>query len=491
MDETNVLESVRETGREGVPAAFELVASKLRCPPARPGTVSRWSLIDRLARSGSGPVVSVVAPAGYGKTTLLSQWAGRNGRGFAWVQVDERDNDPKVLLTYIAAALDGVQPVGGPVFDALASPVSSVPGSVVPRLGSALASMTVPVVLVLDDVHLLRNSECRAALSLLADHVPAGSRLVLAGRAGPPVRVARLRAEGRITEIGAGDLLLTAEQAAALLRGAEVAVEQMRADADEAARRFAAAGTVPPATALLQGIARVLSGDLEGADAFFEDAVSMRESGAPDTLAEALSERALLAMARGDWSRAEALAAQAAAVTGRAGIDDLLTTAVQARVASHRGDRPEARRELIAAQRMRPSLGYAAPHLAVQARIELTRAYLALDDMAGARTVLREIDEVLLRRPDLGTLAGQTRALQARLAAERRSGGHGASSLTAAELRVLPLLATHLSGPEIAGELFLSPHTVKSQQLSLYRKLGAASRSQAIARARELGLLEG
>jgi LuxR family transcriptional regulator, maltose regulon positive regulatory protein len=117
-------------------------------------------------------------------------------------------------------------------------------------------------------------------------------------------------------------------------------VKQMRADADEAAWRFAAAGTVAPATALLQGIARVLSGDLEGGDAFFEDAVSMRESGAPDVLAEALSERALLAMARGEWSRAEALAAQADAVTGRAGIDDLLTTAVRARVASHRGRSP-------------------------------------------------------------------------------------------------------------------------------------------------------
>ena len=268
-------------------------------------------------------------------------------------------------------------------------------------------------------------------------------------------------------------------------------VKQMRADADEAAWRFAAAGIVAPAPALLQGIARVLSGDTEGGDAFFEDAVSMRDSGAPDVLAEALSERALLAMARGEWSRAEVLAGQAGAVIDRAGIDDLLTSAVRARVACHRGDRPAARGELIAAQRMRPSLSYAQPHFAVQARIELTRAYLALDDMAGARTVMREIEEVLRRRPDLGTLVGETQALQARLATERRSGGHGASSLTTAELRVLPMLATHLSGPEIAGELFLSPHTVKSQQLSLYRKLGAASRSQAIARARELGLLEG
>jgi LuxR family maltose regulon positive regulatory protein len=84
--------------------------------------------------------------------------------------------------------------------------------------------MISPVVLVLDDVHVLRNSECRAALSVLADHVPGGSRLVLAGRAGRPLRIARLRAEGKITEIGAGDLSLTCEEASSLLREAGVAL---------------------------------------------------------------------------------------------------------------------------------------------------------------------------------------------------------------------------------------------------------------------------
>ena len=79
----------------------------------------------------------------------------------------------------MAKALDRVEPVGGRVFDALTSPTSSVPGSVVPRLGAAFAVMTTPVVLVLDDVHLLHDSEGRAALSVLADHVPAGSRLVI------------------------------------------------------------------------------------------------------------------------------------------------------------------------------------------------------------------------------------------------------------------------------------------------------------------------
>ena len=109
-------------------SAFDLVASKLCRPLIRPGTVRRSSLIERLAWDDPGPIVSVVAPAGYGKTTLLSQWAERNGRAFAWVSVDEADNDPKVLLRYVAEALDAVESIDERVFDALASPVSSVAG---------------------------------------------------------------------------------------------------------------------------------------------------------------------------------------------------------------------------------------------------------------------------------------------------------------------------------------------------------------------------
>ncbi len=200
----------------------DLIASKLRPPPVRSGTIRRSSLIERLTRDDSRPIVSVVAPPGYGKTTLLSHWAEHSGQAFAWLSVDEQDNDPKVLLSYVAKALDAVQPVGSRVFEALASPVSSVPGSVVPRLGSAFWSMTAPVMLVLDDVHLLHNRECRDALSVLADHVPGGSRLVLAGRNEPPLRIARLRAQGRILEIGPGDLMLSCQEADSLLRSAEV-----------------------------------------------------------------------------------------------------------------------------------------------------------------------------------------------------------------------------------------------------------------------------
>jgi LuxR family maltose regulon positive regulatory protein len=737
----------------------DLLASKLRRPVIRPGTVRRSSLIGRLAQGDARPIVSVVAPAGYGKTTLLSQWAERNGQAFAWVSVDEADNDPKVLLSYVAEALDAVEPIGERVFDALASPASSVPGSVVPRLGSAFSAMISPVVLVLDGLHLLRNSECWAALSVLADHVPRGSQLVLAGRAGPPLRIARLRAEGKIMEIGPADLSLTREEASSLLRNADVAVgedevaelhrrtegwpaglylaalylreggplasavvsfgggdrlvseyleseflarisarqrvfltraavlermsgplcqavlglpgsattltdlaqsnlllvpldrrgewhryhhlfrdmllaelhrqepglipvlqrraaewherngrpaealeysmaagdadgaarlvakiavpvyrqgrvttvsrwfgwleeqggieghpmaavlaslfsaltgrpvdaerwadavdrwqygnpaqaddpsaeawaalmrallcrhgvEQMRADADEAVRRFAAESFLTPAPLLLQGIARVLCGDLDGGDASLEDAASVAQvTGAPDDLTLALCERALLAMARSDWDRAEVLADRARSALRQARLEDSyampLVCAVQARAALHRADLPAARQYLVTAQHLRPLLTHALPYLAVQARIELARVHLALADLAAARTLMREIDGLLRRRPGLGTLTGQAQALRAQLASERGSSTPGASALTAAELRLLPLLSTHLSFPEIAGELFLSRHTIKSQANSIYRKLGVSSRGQAVSRSVELGILDG
>ena len=291
-----------------------------------------------------------------------------------------------------------------------------------------------------------------------------------------------------------------AEAWAAMLRAlmCRRGVEQMRADADEAVRRFAAESFVTPAPALLPGIARVLSGDLDGGDDVPRGCGQRRGARPARTRLSrvALCERSLVAMARGDWGRAEVLADQARAVLRRAGIEESYATplvcAVQARAPCAAGDAPAARQELVSAQRLRHLLTYAMPQLAVQARIELARVHLALADLAGARTLMREIDELLRRRPGLGTLAGEARALRA--PARRGSAAQripGASALTAAELRLLPLLSTHLSFPEIAEELFLSRNTIKSQAMSIYRKLGVSSRSQAVARSRELGLLEG
>jgi LuxR family maltose regulon positive regulatory protein len=126
--------------------------------------------------------------------------------------------------------------------------------------------------------------------------------------------------------------------------------------------------------------------------------------------------------------------------------------------------------------------------VSVQALLELARAYIALGDPDGAHAVLRQADDIFQQRPDLGDLPDQADQLQTRLATMRRT-GLGATSLSAAELRLLPLLPSHLTFREIAERLFLSQHTVKTQAISIYRKLGASSRSEAVQRVQEVGLL--
>jgi len=434
------------------------------------------SLIERLALDDSRPIVSVVAPAGYGKTTLLSHWAENSSQAFAWVSVDEDDNDPKVLLGSVARALDAVQPIGSQVFEALASPVSSVPGSVVPRLGAALWSMTVPVVLVLDDVHLLHNLECRDALSVLADHVPPGSRLVLAGRDKPPLRIARLRAEGRVLEIGPGDLALSRPEADALLRSAGVALGEedmaalhQRTEGWPAGLYLAAlylreGGPLGTAAVSFGGDDRLVS---EYMRSEFLERISQRDR-------VFLTRTAVLERMSGPLCDAVLELPGSAAILAGLARSNLLLVPLDRR--DHWYRYHHLFRDML---------------LAELARIELTRVHLALTDIAGARTLMREIDELLERRPDLGTLVGQARALRAQLSADLASSIPGPSCLTGAELRVLPMLTTHLSLPEIGAELFLSPHTVKSQAISIYRKLGTCSRSQAVTRSRELGLLDG
>jgi LuxR family transcriptional regulator, maltose regulon positive regulatory protein len=726
--------------------------------------VPRPFLIERLRGDDRCPIVSVVAPPGYGKTTLLAQWAERNGQSFAWVSVDEADNDPKVLLSYVAEALDAVEPIGERVFDALASPGSSVPGSVVPRLGSAFSSMTSPLALVLDDVHLLRNAECRSALSVLADHVPSGSRLALAGRTAPPLHIARLRAEGRLMEIGPGDLSLTPEEASSLLRNARLALgadevaelhrrtegwpvalylaalclregssferaavsfggddrlvseyveseffarisppqrafltrtavlermsgplcdatlglpdsaatladlarsnlllvpldrsgqwyryhrlfrdmllaelrrrepdlipvlhrraaqwcedngapgealehrmqagdteavaglagvlafpayqhgrvatverwfgwlddrgamathppvavlaamlaamtgkpveaerwatiaergataereptaegapdgspttepwlallrallcragpDQMRADAEQAARTMAAGSFFQAAATLYLGVAHLMAGHNDRADLLFEDQVAQgRIVGGMIGACIALTERALLAIGQGAWGQAGQYLTQARSVAREAHLEEYppvaIMHAVAARMALHDADLSKVAAELTYAQRLRPDLTYAIPYLAVQVRIELARCHLALADTAAARTLLHEADEIFRRRPSLGVFVQQAEDLRAELAQVKGGPAPGASALTAAELRLLPMLCTHLSLPEIAAELFLSRNTIRSQAYSIYRKLGVSSRSQAVTQAGKLGLLE-
>ena len=182
----------------------------------------RPSLLGRLTAASRVPVVALVAPPGYGKTTVLAQWVEQDPRPFVWLSVDQHDNDPAVLLTYLAVALDRVEAVDPAVFDALAAPGTSVLATVVPRLGAALATAAHPLVVVIDDIQLLHNQECLDALMMLVDHLGEGSQLVVAGRGAPRLPVARLRAEGRVVELGPEALAMDRHEAGALLQAAEL-----------------------------------------------------------------------------------------------------------------------------------------------------------------------------------------------------------------------------------------------------------------------------
>ncbi len=733
-----------------------LVESKLSSPFTRDGIVDRPALVKRLKASSHVPVVAIRAPPGYGKTTLLSLWARADPRPFAWVSLDRWDNDPKALLTYIAVALDRIEPLGPAVYKALHAPGASIRGTLVPKLSAALAAMTCPLVLVLDDVHLLHDREGVDAITMLADHLLGGSQMAIAGRGMEPLPIARLRADGRVLEIGTSELALGLRDATALIRetGARIPSGQIKVlvdrtegwavglylaalsieaggrepstaaafagddrfiadyissellanlsrstvsfltrtsvletltgplcdaileragsakvlrsmerrnllllpldrernsyryhhllrdllrtelrrrepdlettlleraaawceengqlepaleyaqeagDAARAARllptlmlpahnqgrlatvrrwlawfadhrlmgRYPAVDAlgggvlaltgeaaeaerwlavaeptdaafllpdgVTPCTALLacvrammcvdgvqraqldaasaydlvpehspwrptavlaRGVALLLTGLETEAEADFADAIELAERlGSPDTAAVARCELAMIAMARDSWADAERHLRHASSIVHGAHLEEYVTSsmvhAIQARRAIRDGDPAVAHRDLVAAQRLRPQLTYAIPWLAVQVRLELARSYLSMADPAGARTLVREIDEIVHHRPDLGVLGAQFDELRAQI--ERiPASSPGMSTLTTAELRLLPYLPTHLTFPEIGERLYLSRHTIKTQAISIYRKLGVSSRSEAIERARDLGLI--
>ena len=217
-------------------------------------------------------------------------------------------------------------------------------------------------------------------------------------------------------------------------------------------------------------------------------------SGAAEVVILAHAQLALIAANGGTWNAAAERARAAQALVEEAGLRDYSTSALAhvatARVALHEARPEDARAALTRAHRLRPLLDHGIPWLTIQVGLELTRAHLALAEAGAARTILTETERVLEVRPHMGSLIEDARELRDRLAATSGSEGAWAMSLTGAELRLLPYLATHLMFPEIASRLFITRNTVKTEAVAIYRKLGVSSRSEAIERAVEVGLLE-
>jgi LuxR family transcriptional regulator, maltose regulon positive regulatory protein len=269
-------------------------------------------------------------------------------------------------------------------------------------------------------------------------------------------------------------------------------IGEMRRDAQLAWEGLSPASPYRATMLYTEGISFLLEGDPTRAGPILARALNLAtHSGSLPLAGLILAEQCGVAAERNDWAEVTTLAEQAAAIVEDGHFGDYWTSALAyawaSRAAAHGGDVSRARFYLGRASRLRPLLTYALPVVSVQALLEMTRAYITLADPGGAAAVLAQADDILRQRPDLGVLPELAGQLQAGLATGT-SHAIGASSLTAAELRLLPLLSTHLSYAEIGERLYVSKNTVKTQAYSAYRKLGVSSRSEAVVRTRELGL---
>lgn len=200
-----------------------LLRTKLHAPRRRRGTVARARLNQRLGGVDLPAVVLVSAPAGFGKTTLLTEWlpvAAEAGLLTAWVSLDRRDNDPSLFWSYVIAAVQSVVPTAGAEATRVLQTSPAELENVVGSLVNDLAGLSGELVLVLDDFHVVESVEVHDAMRFLLEHLPPHVHLILAGRADPPWPLAGLRAGGSLLEVRAADLRFTATEVAAYLNDA-------------------------------------------------------------------------------------------------------------------------------------------------------------------------------------------------------------------------------------------------------------------------------
>ncbi len=209
--------------RKSRPIVEQLLATKLYIPPTRPEFVARPRLIERLNAGLPRKLTLISAPAGFGKTTLVSEWLAGGERGeplvrAAWLALDDGDNDPARFLAYFVAAVQTIEPeFGEGIYAALQSPQPPPIESVLTPLLNEIAAVTGNFVVVLDDYHAIDSGSIDQALAFLLEHQPPQMHLVIATREDPPLPLARLRARGQLTELRAADLRFTSAEAAEFL----------------------------------------------------------------------------------------------------------------------------------------------------------------------------------------------------------------------------------------------------------------------------------
>ncbi len=215
-----------------------LLATKLHMPGSRAGLVPRPRLTERLDEGLERGLVLVCAPAGYGKTVLLADWARRSQYPAGWLSLDAGDNDPARFWRHTLGALDRARPGVADRMGPLLGPPA--PASFEPLVSALINELAGPsddreLLLVLDDYHMIGSQEVHASIDFLLDHRPDTLQLIVASRSDPPLALARLRARGQLAEVRAAELRFTAGEAAALLRQVADVPEPALPDAAAAA----------------------------------------------------------------------------------------------------------------------------------------------------------------------------------------------------------------------------------------------------------------
>jgi LuxR family maltose regulon positive regulatory protein len=213
--------SVGPIPAEAAPVDRPVIATKLHIPEPLPDRVARPALLAALRGAGNARLVLISAPAGAGKTTLLASWHADPGeqRPFAWLSLDDRDNDPVRFWGGVLAALRTVMPQFGVGVDAaLRAPGADLTELAVPMLVNALDELD-QIVLVLDDYHEIDNADLHRSIEFTLDHLPTSTQIAIASRSDPPFGLARLRARAELLELRVDDLRLNADEAASLLNG--------------------------------------------------------------------------------------------------------------------------------------------------------------------------------------------------------------------------------------------------------------------------------
>jgi ATP/maltotriose-dependent transcriptional regulator MalT len=218
-----VAKTETDQGAARRPAASEpvIVETKLARPPVRGEHVARGDLLERLDEGAARKLTLLTAPPGFGKTTLLTEWVlVDEGRAVAWLSLDDDDNDPARFLSYVVAALRTVEPdIGARALAANATPGTRLVDVVLPLLLNEVVSLERGLVLVLDDYHVITNTEIHEGLAYLVERLPDLLHVVIATREDPPLPLGRLRARGELAELRAGELRFSDEEATTFLNG--------------------------------------------------------------------------------------------------------------------------------------------------------------------------------------------------------------------------------------------------------------------------------